>query len=181
MSREQLQPIRDQATRALASLKQEAQDHTGPFRCWVTDQEYTKADADGAGAFAKAAIHSASDSPLTGLDLSAMKRFFDTMGFLRIPKFATAAECVDMLGEMHSLIDDWEPGSELAQFRTDSKQSQAQGANKYFFESSDKVHFFSEPGAIDLDTGHLRTGLAKHDALNKVLLLDEFVQCLMFV
>lgn len=52
-------------------------------------------------------------------------------------------------------------------FRTDQDQLKAQSASDYFFGSSDRVHFFTEPGATEED-GSLKEGIPKERGLNKV-------------
>jgi len=43
------------------------------------------------------------------------------------------------------------PGEEVSVFRTDQNQLDAQGSSDYFFGSSDKIHFFTEPDATQED------------------------------
>jgi len=70
-----------------------------------------------------------------------------------------------MMQAMATLIEGWTPQSHV--FRTDSQQEKAQGSDSYFLDSADQIHFFLEKDALD-ETGQLKSGLAKADALNKV-------------
>ena len=47
-------------------------------------------------------------------------------------------------------------------------QSQKQGTSDYFFDSSDKIHFFLETDAVDEETGDIRPGIPKMSSINKV-------------
>jgi ectoine hydroxylase-related dioxygenase (phytanoyl-CoA dioxygenase family) len=71
-------------------------------------------------------------------------------------------------------------------FRTDGKQVKAQGSSEYFMDSSDRIHFFNEAGALNENDGnadenaekaekpkrlqpqYYKNGAAKAMALNKV-------------
>lgn len=92
---------------------------------------------------------------------------FDHHGFLVVKGFANVAECDKMRGAMADFIEDWVPGQEVTVFRTDQDQLKAQSASDYFFGSSDRVHFFTEPGATEED-GSLKEGIPKERGLNKV-------------
>jgi len=92
---------------------------------------------------------------------------FDHQGFLVVKGFADSDECAAMRACMADYIEEWEPGNEAAVFRTDEKQLEAQGSSDYFFGSSNRIHFFAEPDATE-ESGNLREGISKGEALNKV-------------
>ena len=94
-----------------------------------------------------------------------MREKFERDGFLLLPGFASAAECESMMATMRALIDETPVDELTSVFRTDGKQSKAQGSDDYFMTSADKVRFFLEPGAVD-ERGALR--VPKERAINKV-------------
>lgn len=65
-------------------------------------------------------------------------------------------------------LDEWDGTCECL-FSTDVKEQCAeQGSSDYFFGSSNKIHYFLEPGAVDTDSGNLKPGCDKLLSLNKV-------------
>jgi phytanoyl-CoA hydroxylase len=77
--------------------------------------------------------------------------FFHHAGFLHIPSFANATECSAMKQQMEELAENqWDPTESLDAFGTNDRQNTARG--DYFLESSNKVHFFAEPDAIEQDS-----------------------------
>lgn len=94
------------------------------------------------------------------------RAYFDRWGFLHVKNFVSATECDDMIAAMGRHIDAWDPERELQTFRTDEKQEEAQGSSDHFLDSADRIHFFTEPGAVDEETGKLLVG--KTESLNKV-------------
>jgi phytanoyl-CoA hydroxylase len=135
-----LASIRSRAAQAFSAIQTEVQ---GTSISWVDKSTYNNAKSD------------------------PRRRHFDQHGFLLVKQFASKAEVNNMKTRMTELIKTWEPGQELVAFRTDSKQSEAQGSNAYFLESANKIHFFSEVDAVE-STGGLKPGVKKHEALNKV-------------
>lgn len=101
---------------------------------------------------------------LPATEAAELKIFFDEYGFLHLPNFASRSETQGMLDAMLDLVEDWVPEKELAKFSTGVRQT----SDQYFLESADKVGFFAEVGAIDKETGKIREGISKLDALNKV-------------
>ena len=91
---------------------------------------------------------------------------FDRDGFLVVENFATAAECDAMRAQMAKLVAEWD-GLSRTVFRTDGEQEAAQGSSDYFLDSADRCHFFLEPDAVDPDTGGIRAGLPRLEAMNK--------------
>jgi hypothetical protein len=78
-----------------------------------------------------------------------------------------------MKQQMEDLVrDDWNPDQQaLDSFGTDTEQNTARG--DYFLESSDKIHYFTEPTALDKDGTSLlpeyqTDSHSKMRALNKV-------------
>eukprot|EP00501_MAST-03F_sp_TOSAG23-6_P001967 GSMAST32.ASY1.ANO1.2051.1 assembled CDS len=78
------------------------------------------------------------------VDVDAFHR--DGVGVVK--QFASREECEEMMERMKTLIDSWDPKTVEA-FRTDEKQTEAQGRSDYFLDSADRIHFFLEPDAID--------------------------------
>ncbi len=81
-------------------------------------------------------------------------RYFDKFGFAHVPSFAQPSEVRAMKDQMQALVEDeWDPEhmDKPTIFRTDEKQITEQGSDDYFLTSSNKVHFFAESGAIDID------------------------------
>lgn len=95
-------------------------------------------------------------------------RFFDHAGFLKLESFVDVPTCKAMKEQMAAFVDaEWHPEQDgLDSFGTDSVQNIKRG--DYFLESSDKVHYFAEPKALD-DKQQLKPEYAanKLTALNK--------------
>lgn len=104
-------------------------------------------------------------------------RFFDSHGFIFLPRFASSDEVSSMKSEMANLVnEEWNPSSSSSSqptqvFRTDDKQIDAQGTSDYFLDSASKTHYFAEKDAIieHSDTGELKEEYKsdKLSALNK--------------
>jgi phytanoyl-CoA hydroxylase len=71
-----------------------------------------------------------------------------------------------MIDQMGKLVDAWTPGDQQAVFRTDDKQIDNQGSSDYFLDSADRIHFFTEAGAVD-EAGALMPNVRKEESLNK--------------
>jgi phytanoyl-CoA hydroxylase len=98
-------------------------------------------------------------------------QFFDSTGFYHASAFASLEECAAMKQQMKGLVNDWNPDEKaLDSFGTDTEQNTARG--DYFLESSDQIHFFTEPTALDKDGTSLlpeyQVDSKKMTALNKV-------------
>jgi hypothetical protein len=98
--------------------------------------------------------------------------FFHHAGFVHLPSFCSS-ECEQMKLEMANLVrDQWKVGMDnepVESFGTDDQQNTKRG--DYFLDSSNTVHFFAEPSALNADgtlqdTYHQNN--QKMDALNKV-------------
>ena len=198
------------AALTLSELAAAARSKAGPFTCWVTGKEYSRAEAvaearearraleasrshcpspseqeafdaakrrdfPGAGAGAASSPSASSNGSENGeeggerfllpaAEAAELKIFFDEYGFLHIPNFASRSETQGMLDAMKELVEGWNPEKECAKFSTGVRQS----SDRYFLESADKVHFFAEVGAVDDETGKIRDGISKLNALNKV-------------
>ena len=75
-------------------------------------------------------------------------RYFDTHGFLLVPSFCDSTEIQLLKDQMKHLANhDWDPNREMDTFGTDSKSNTARG--DYFLDSSNCVHYFAEPQALD--------------------------------
>ena len=97
-------------------------------------------------------------------------RYFDTNGFLLVPSFVDSATVDALRSKMEELANnDWDPSSKdnVASFGTDAASNTARG--DYFLDSSNCVHYFAEPQALDPETGKLRDSYEhnKLAALNK--------------
>lgn len=79
-------------------------------------------------------------------------RFLDMHGFLVVPQFVDN-DTVDAMKEQmkHLAENDWDPAMSLDTFGTDSASNTKRG--DYFLDSSNKVHFFAEPTALETDSG----------------------------
>jgi phytanoyl-CoA hydroxylase len=75
-------------------------------------------------------------------------RFFDTHGFLVVPHFADDETVGAMKKQMQDLAEnDWDPSKSVDTFGTDSASNTKRG--DYFLDSSNKVHYFAEPTALE--------------------------------
>jgi len=125
-----MEGVRVKASEVLESLAREVDDDE--VRFWIPRRG--GGENGGADAAAAAAI-------------SDTCRFFHRNGFVRIPSFCSPEECRRMKGAMSDLVErNWKPDDELDSFGTNSKENRARG--DYFLESSDKIHFFAEPTAL---------------------------------
>ena len=75
--------------------------------------------------------------------------FFDHAGFLKLEGFVDGATCQRMKEEMAVLTEtEWFPERDgLESFGTGTTQNLKRG--DYFLESSDQIHYFAEPGALE--------------------------------
>eukprot|EP00659_Diplonema_papillatum_P014671 gene14671-22445_t len=89
---------------------------------------------------------------------------FHRDGLAVVEKFATKAECEAMMRRMESLIAAWNP--ENSKDSVFSVAADAHVSSEYFFNSSDKIRFFLEPGATD--AGVLKETFDKSRAVHKV-------------
>lgn len=110
-----------------------------------------------------------SETPTTNSELNGDANFFNHSGFLHLESFCSLEECSKMKLEMVEMVDrEWDVGSgPVDSFGTGDTENTKRG--DYFLESSDKVHFFAEPSALNED-GSLK-GIyreSKVTALNKV-------------
>lgn len=80
---------------------------------------------------------------------AAVVQAFHRDGIAVVGGFASASECQEMLASMDALVNEWDPTITTSVFKTDDKQSSAQGKDAYFMTSGDAVRFFLEPGAMD--------------------------------
>jgi phytanoyl-CoA hydroxylase len=145
--------IRLKASETIAALEEEISSQQPPFPVsWIRGEEQLDTDA---------ALR------------SHTCRFFDATGFLHSKAFASLEECAAMKQQMADLVrDDWKPDQQaLDSFGTDTEQNTARG--DYFLESSDRIHYFTEPTALDKDGTSLLPEYqvddnSKMTALNKV-------------
>lgn len=115
---------RDQAEKILTELRQQGQSTSSPS--WIRPD--------------------ANDQWLQ--ERSEACRFFDRHGFLVIPQFANNAQVHALKEQMRDLANHhWDPQASLDTFGTDSASNTRRG--DYFLDSSNKVHFFAEPTALE--------------------------------
>eukprot|EP00934_Nitzschia_sp_Nitz4_P008531 Nitzschia sp. Nitz4//scaffold40_size135432//80866//82002//NITZ4_003252-RA/size135432-processed-gene-0.44-mRNA-1//1//CDS//3329551243//8521//frame0 len=111
-------------------------------------------------------VHPESDSSEPIKKRSFECRYFDTYGFYVAKQFADDATVAALKQQMADLAEaDWKPDAELDTFGTDTKSNAQRG--DYFLDSSNKVHYFAEPTALEggkLKREYQRDKLA---ALNK--------------
>jgi phytanoyl-CoA hydroxylase len=82
------------------------------------------------------------------LERSEACRFLDTHGFLVVPQFADPSQVQNLKKQMTDLANNhWDPSASLDTFGTDSVSNTRRG--DYFLDSSNKVHFFAEPTALE--------------------------------
>ena len=75
-------------------------------------------------------------------------RYFDTHGFLVVPKFLDSKTSQALKDQMEYLANnDWDPAKSLDTFATNTEGNTTRG--DYFLDSSNKVHYFAEPHALD--------------------------------
>jgi phytanoyl-CoA hydroxylase len=118
----------------------------------------------------------AADDVPPGSESGPHANFFHHAGFVHIPSFCSLQECEQMKLEMADLVRDrWKVGMDapVESFGTDDQQNTKRG--DYFLDSSNAVHFFAEPSALNADgtlqdTYHHPNNNQnnKMDALNKV-------------
>eukprot|EP01059_Diplonema_ambulator_P020195 TRINITY_DN33912_c0_g1_i1.p1 TRINITY_DN33912_c0_g1~~TRINITY_DN33912_c0_g1_i1.p1 ORF type:complete len:315 (+),score=66.50 TRINITY_DN33912_c0_g1_i1:61-1005(+) len=85
-------------------------------------------------------------------------------GLAVVKNFADKETVEGMMKQMDKLLEGWEPSeSKGSVFCVDEG---AHVSNAYFFESSDKIRFFLEPGATE--NGILKEGFNKKHAVHKV-------------
>jgi len=97
-------------------------------------------------------------------------QFFDHAGFLKIDGFVDGATCQAMKDQMADMANsEWHPERDgIDSFGTGTTQNLKRG--DYFLESSDKVHYFAEPGALENDGTQLK---AEYHYGNKVRALNK--------
>lgn len=158
-----VETLREASSRELQRLSEEAV--ASEARSWVLGRKEIGGVSDAA-----AASTSKEDPAAT----AAARRFrqcrsFDHAGFLKIDGFVDAVTCQAMKDEMAEMaISEWHPESDgIDSFGTGTAQNLKRG--DYFLESSDKVHYFAEPGALENDITQLKDEYRdnKVRALNK--------------
>lgn len=81
---------------------------------------------------------------------SSTCRFFQTNGFVHIPKFCTPEECRKMKECMSDIVEkEWNLDEQWDSFGTNSKENTVRG--DYFLNSAENVHFFAESCALEED------------------------------
>jgi phytanoyl-CoA hydroxylase len=157
--------IREIAKRTLESLRLEASSNLTDAAApafWVQNNTTTIIGSVDATTTTTATVHSTQDC-----------RFFNYTGFLHIPQFVDSQTCERMKREMHAIVQsEWDPEHErIDTFGTNNASNEKRG--DYFLESSNRVHFFTEPVAlqedgVSLKEEYLRDPTTKISALNKV-------------
>lgn len=91
------------------------------------------------------------DADITWLEgRSEECQIFDTYGFLVTPQFANDETVNALKLQMKHLADnDWDPKTSMDTFGTDSASNTQRG--DYFLDSSNKVHYFAEPTALEVN------------------------------
>lgn len=80
-------------------------------------------------------------------DINVNNIFFNYNGFIKKSEFCTKRECDDMIQQMELLIhNDWNEHETLDTFGTNEKENIIR--DRYFLESSNQVHYFTEPHAV---------------------------------
>ena len=144
-SKEEAVLLRESAARALENLWKESDAPDTRIQSWI--------------------------QPPTILAPTALKecRFFHHAGFLHVPNFVDIQECQRLKDHMAALVEnEWHPEQTLESFGTDNEQNKARG--DYFLESSDKVHYFCEPDALNKDGS---SSLLEQYHSNKIAALNK--------
>lgn len=143
LSAEELAEYRKQAKETFAKLDQIVQEQgsasTPPPTSWVSPNDN----------------HDNTD--LSSQQRSTKCRYFDTHGFLVVPNFATPDTVDALKQQMYDLANtDWDPldqNKKVETFATGSAANTKRG--DYFLDSSNQIHYFAEPTALD-DHGKLK-------------------------
>lgn len=90
------------------------------------------------------------------------KQYYERDGFLVIKNFISSDICDMLMQHANALIQKFNPENNKTIF---SAKDQRHAANLYFLDSSDKIHFFLEEGAVN-DAGELIVD--KRFAVNKI-------------
>ena len=90
-----------------------------------------------------------------------IKRFHDD-GFLVVEGFASEAECDRLRARAEELVQKFDPASVVSVFST---HEQSRTTDDYFLTSGDKIRFFFEENAFNVD-GSLK--YAKEKSINKI-------------
>lgn len=130
LSTDEMTEYRQQAEKIFRDLRQQAIDQ--PSSSWVCPD--------------------AADDDQWLTNRSEDCKFFDTHGFLVVPQFADTTQVLALKEQMAHLANhDWNPSTSLDTFGTDTVSNTQRG--DYFLDSSNTVHYFAEPTALETQEG----------------------------
>ncbi|MGI9237023.1 MAG: phytanoyl-CoA dioxygenase family protein [Woeseiaceae bacterium] len=101
-------------------------------------------------------------APGNGCLTKAMIDAFGRDGVIILEDFVSDSECLRLRSRMLQLVDEFDPQSVRSIF---SAMEQTQLGDKYFEESGDKIHYFFENDAFDVNGDLIQS---KQESLNKV-------------
>eukprot|EP00525_Craspedostauros_australis_P013714 CAMPEP_0198124944 /NCGR_PEP_ID=MMETSP1442-20131203/41377_1 /TAXON_ID= /ORGANISM="Craspedostauros australis, Strain CCMP3328" /LENGTH=381 /DNA_ID=CAMNT_0043784459 /DNA_START=39 /DNA_END=1184 /DNA_ORIENTATION=+ len=162
LTSDQIDDLRIKTEDAFKELKEKSEAAT-PSTSWIRSGDDAASDA----ATTRESTQNGATATAWDKDRSPRCQFFDHFGFTHVGNFCDEDEVRRLKEQMAELANnDWQCNDKVASFGTDAKANKARG--DYFLDSSNQIHYFAEPTALDED-GNLKSDFAndKLAALNK--------------